>query len=179
MDEIWVPAAGWEDWLAVSTRGRVRTIRRVAASSRANQPTQIRPEQTLRPHLNHAGYATISTKRDGRRTKQFVHVLVARAFVPGWFEGATVDHIDGRKTNNLPSNLEWVTRQENTRRQNADGRGVPVGELHPAAKITNDAASAILERRAAGERVAVIADELGVSMSLVYKIASGLRRRTA
>lgn len=36
-------------------------------------------------------------------------------FVPGFFEGATVNHIDGDSLNNKKENLEWVTRAENIR----------------------------------------------------------------
>lgn len=46
-----------------------------------------------------------------------VHRLVAMAFVPNntglSFEELQVDHIDGNKLNNDPTNLEWVTQQQN------------------------------------------------------------------
>ncbi len=43
----------------------------------------------------------------------FVHRLVAQYFCDGYAEGLVVNHIDGDKTNNRSSNLEWVTRSEN------------------------------------------------------------------
>lgn len=46
---------------------------------------------------------------------QLVHRLVAFAFVPGYFEGAVVNHKDGVKANNFWRNLEWVTTAENNR----------------------------------------------------------------
>jgi hypothetical protein len=177
MDEQWLPVEGWEEWLAVSTLGRVKAVERLATSCRESQPTQLRREIILQPHLNHAGYRTISTKRGGKRQKQFVHCLVAKAFVPGWFEGATVDHIDGNKLNNLPSNLEWVTRQENSRRQNAAGRGVPKGERHPCAKLADADVPKLFKLRAAGLSLSEIARCFNVSPSLVHKITSDLRRR--
>ena len=42
-----------------------------------------------------------------------VHRLVAKAFVPGYFEGAQVNHKDGNKGNNAWWNLEWVTARQN------------------------------------------------------------------
>lgn len=41
-----------------------------------------------------------------------VHVTVAMAFVPGWFAGATVDHINQDKADNRAANLRWASLQE-------------------------------------------------------------------
>lgn len=66
--------------------------------------------KVLKPHLNLTGYLTVEL-----RGKEFkLHQLVANAFVPGKKEGLVPNHKDGNKTNCLPSNLEWVTRSENT-----------------------------------------------------------------
>lgn len=42
-----------------------------------------------------------------------VHRLVAKYFVPGYFDGAVVNHKDGNNRNNHASNLEWVTQRDN------------------------------------------------------------------
>lgn len=52
-----------------------------------------------------------------------VHRIVASAYLfDQYFERATVDHIDGNKTNNSVSNLEWVTQGENAKRSYKNGR---------------------------------------------------------
>lgn len=48
----------------------------------------------------------------GQYTKS-IHRLVAEYFVPGYFDGAVVNHIDGNNRNNSYDNLEWVTQNEN------------------------------------------------------------------
>lgn len=46
-----------------------------------------------------------------------IHRLVASAFCfDTYFEGATVDHVDGNPKNNYYKNLEWVPQAENNRR---------------------------------------------------------------
>ena len=42
-----------------------------------------------------------------------VHRLVAQAFIPNTHNKRFINHKDGDKSNNLVSNLEWVTSSEN------------------------------------------------------------------
>lgn len=53
------------------------------------------------------------TNREGKRVKRSMHRLLMQTFVPNPFNKAHVNHIDGDKSNNDLSNLEWATPQEN------------------------------------------------------------------
>lgn len=46
---------------------------------------------------------------------KLVHILVARAFVPGYRPGLVVNHKDENTRNPYATNLEWVTQKENIR----------------------------------------------------------------
>jgi hypothetical protein len=59
----------------------------------------------LSPNVHKTGYLTFNTHADGRRQKLYVHRVVATAFL-GLQTGQTVNHMDGDKQNNAPSNLE-------------------------------------------------------------------------
>jgi len=59
------------------------------------------------------GYHVINMRKNGKQIQHRIHRLVAEAFIANPNNYPQVNHIDGDKTNNLPSNLEWVTSQQN------------------------------------------------------------------
>ena len=61
------------------------------------------------------GYEMVSLRSKDEVIKTYIHILVAKAFVEGYFVGATVNHIDGNKRNNHKSNLEWITKVDNVK----------------------------------------------------------------
>lgn len=74
----------------------------------------------LNPSKKLNGYMQINLfTNDGRRKKEYVHRLVALAFIPNDSGLPEVNHIDGIRDNNVVSNLEWVSRQENMDKSSA------------------------------------------------------------
>jgi hypothetical protein len=67
---------------------------------------------------------TIIVAENGKRksTSRAVHRLVAQAYIENPNNFSQVDHLDGNKKNNVSSNLEWVTREENAKRSHQDPR---------------------------------------------------------
>lgn len=70
------------------------------------------------------GYMIVSLSDGKHSAKYKVHRLVGFAFVPGWFEGAEIDHVDNNRANNDATNLRWVTHRENVRRSIDSGTHV-------------------------------------------------------
>lgn len=71
-------------------------------------------EKILKPYKDKKGYLTISLSKNNKSKIFKIHRLVGFAFVEGWFEGATIDHIDTNKENNIWTNLRWTTNKENS-----------------------------------------------------------------
>lgn len=63
----------------------------------------------LDPLISSSGYKFV---RIGKKSYP-LHRVVASTFIPNPENKPQVNHIDGNKTNNAVSNLEWVTNQEN------------------------------------------------------------------
>jgi hypothetical protein len=61
-----------------------------------------------------SGYMQVNYFLNGKRQYRYAHRLVAEAFVKNPEKLPWVNHIDGVKTNNDASNLEWVTPSTNT-----------------------------------------------------------------
>lgn len=109
MKEIWEDIKGWEGKYQVSNLGRVKSLPRTTIRNGhiANVYGRI-----LKQRINQDGYYSVSLG-NSPRVPYRVHRLVAEAFIDNKHGLAQVNHIDGNKTNNLVSNLEWVSQLDN------------------------------------------------------------------
>lgn len=67
----------------------------------------------VKQQISKQGYYRLELWANGYGKKYLVHRLLAQAFIDNPDMKPQVNHIDGNKTNNALSNLEWVTQSEN------------------------------------------------------------------
>lgn len=62
------------------------------------------------------GYATVNLYNKDKKMKSLtIHRLVAKAFIPNPQNYSDVNHINGIKLDNRVENLEWCSKQQNTK----------------------------------------------------------------
>lgn len=100
MEEVWKDIKGYEGLYQISNLGRVKSTKR-------------HEETIMSPPRDKVGYTRVSLLKDGYRKTYLVHRLVAEMFIPNPDNKKEVDHIDTDPTNNVVTNLRWVSPSEN------------------------------------------------------------------
>lgn len=100
--EFWKDIEGYEGLYQVSNVGQVKSLKR---------------NKILKSGKTKKGYLQISLYKDGKRKLFLIHRLVAAAFLPNEEELPQVDHVNGNKTDNRASNLQWISHVENLRKK--------------------------------------------------------------
>jgi hypothetical protein len=168
-NEVWLPIKGYEGSYEVSNLGGVRSVDRIIERSKRGK--LVAKGKMLLLRLNKGGYQTAGLWLSGKGKPCQVHRLVAIAFIPNPENKPQVNHIDGAKTNNIVSNLEWATSLENMTHARVAGLIVyKLGTENPNARLTP---SIVREIRALGElghKYKHIGNALGVSPKQVSNI---------
>ncbi|MCM3783681.1 NUMOD4 domain-containing protein [Neobacillus mesonae] len=126
--EHWVDIVGYEGKYQVSNQGRVRSLDREIITK--NGVVKPKKGKVLSPCNNGNGYMYVSL---GKGNHEYIHHLVARAFVCNPRCVKEVNHINEIKSDNRADNLEWVTRIENIRH----GTGIERARRARAGKLIN------------------------------------------
>lgn len=113
MKEEWRAIEGYEGLYEVSNLGNVRSVDRHVKD---NKYLRLFKSVILKPteHNGKQSYYYVSLRVKGKTNKNFVHRLVAQAFILNIDKKPQVNHKDGNVHNNCVENLEWVTNAENT-----------------------------------------------------------------
>ena len=102
LDEIWKDVPYYDGAYQVSNYGRVKSF--------TNGKTHYKAQ-----HDNGRGYMTVQLWKDGKGKKEYVHRLVALAFIPNPDKLPQVNHKDEDKQNNYVNNLEWCDNSYNNK----------------------------------------------------------------
>lgn len=97
---MWKDIPTWEDTYEINENGEVR-----------NKITG----NYIKGDINNAGYCRVCLYKKPRKQRYFRHRLVAELFIPNPNNLPEVNHINGDKTKNCASNLQWCDRTCNER----------------------------------------------------------------
>jgi hypothetical protein len=138
------------------------------------------PGRVLKTLPDGRGYPRTTVCWNGRTRWAHVHTLVAEAFLgipPGAMgngDGWTVNHINGRKTDNRVENLEYLTSRENIAHARRVGLRDDRGAGNGNAKLTDDQVHEIRNRYKRGiTRQVDLASEYGVDQGTISRIVRG------
>ena len=121
------------------------------------------------------GYLRCTYRTSGKSHHIAPHRAVAEVFVENKDpEGCRiVNHIDGVKDNNLPSNLEWTNPRGNRIHAQVIGSHHVVGDAHSQNKIGSTTAHRICHLLEEGLRQVDVANAVGVDRHIVTAIKRG------
>lgn len=113
MEEIWKDIEGFEGRYQISTKGRVKNIKR-------NKILKLKKTRKIYP------YYSVGLYKEGKVHYKLIHCLVAKAFIPNPDNLPEVNHKDWDTSNNCVENLEWCSRFYNANYRQNEREGDPI-----------------------------------------------------
>lgn len=166
--EIWKDVKGYEGIYKISNFGNVKSLERLKKSK--GNSTRVVNERILKYNTNIFGYKYVILCKESKNKCFLIHRLIGIAFIPNPENKPQINHINGIKTDNSISNLEWCTQQENSIHAFKTGlmhHNPKVGERHGRSKLTE---KEVLEIRNDNRTHEKIAQSYNVSSPLISHI---------
>lgn len=180
--EEWKDIKDFESLYQVSNIGRIRRIKFI------NGKYNFDKIKYLQLKTYNKRYIQVWLYKNGKKYIKQVHRLVAEAFIPNVENKSQVNHINGIKTDNRASNLEWCTAKENInhafknelikiKKGKENWHYMKRGKLCPNSKQVNqyDLKGNFIRT---WESMHNIERELNISNSTICKVCNG-KRKTA
>ena len=167
--EEWRPVVGFELCYDVSSLGRVRR------NQNASTKSTTFPGRILTSSADSStGYHRVTLHSKGRKQREQVHRLVARAFIEGFEPGRHVNHKNGIKTDNRVENLEWCSARENVLHAWRMGLNTPNrGEQSGRSTLKDQDVRIISFLLSRGVQAAILAEAFGVTGANISSIKRG------
>ena len=172
MQEEWKDIEGYKDKYMVSNSGKIKSLKRKVEYDGGYYTLN----EVIMKQKDIRGYKNITLSKNNKSRTLQVHRLVLEHFNPVKdMDKLQVNHIDGDKSNNSLSNLEWCTPKENTQHAIKLGkRGDQKGIKNPNSKLNPKQVKEIVEiRNSTGNSHSKISKKFNVSRKTVGNILNG------
>lgn len=117
MTEIFKDIPNYEGLYQVSNLGNVKSLPK--GDGNGNRTRLLKQEIIS---ANHTSYRRVTLSKEGKVKRFQVHRLVALVFLSNPEDKPHVNHIDNDGSNNIVTNLEWCTAQENMAHSSSQSR---------------------------------------------------------
>lgn len=162
-NEIWKDIPDYKGY-QISSFGRVRSFIVHCSHERRYSTSSFR---ILKGGVDKDGYRRlILCQESGFRKSYKFYELVCLHFIGERPAGLVITHLDGNKTNDCLSNLEYRTQKENILDKNKHGT-MPRGESHHSSKLKN---SDVYEIRVSSQSNKELSVKFGVGESQISAV---------
>jgi len=158
MKEIWKCIPNYEGLYEVSNTGRIKSL-----SGKLIINGKISKEIILKPIIDRYGYLKTTLYKNKTGKIKSIHRVVLEAFVGS--SDLPCNHINGIKSDNNLSNLEYCTQSENEKHAHRIGLKNFKGENAPSSKLTESQV----------RRIKFIAEHYKVERGYWSKLARSLK----
>lgn len=171
--ETWKDINGYEGYYQISSHGNIRSLDRHVKHSKGGH--RLLKGKEIAKCINSSGYYKVMLNKKGTTKNEYIHRLVAQAFIENPEDKPETNHKDGNKLNNHISNLEWATIQENAQHAHDTGLSFVSGYTRykvakASARFTMDTAKKIRQEFADGERICDLAQKYDCYDSTIINI---------
>ena len=111
MKEFWKDVKGFEGLYLISNLGNCKSLT-ITVIDKNGHKRHLKGN-VLHTNKNSSGYYCYMLTKEGKHYNKLVHRLVAQAFIPNPDKLPQINHKDEDKSNNVVTNLEWVTSEAN------------------------------------------------------------------
>lgn len=160
VNEQWSDIKGYEGYYRISNTGKIYSIKSNIMLKQSN---------------SNKGYHSVKLQRNGIKKTYRVHRLVAMTFIPNPTGLLEVNHIDEDKSNNLVTNLEWMSHTDNVNHGTRNSRASDSLKIANARPIVAIFKNGVTKTYGSASQCAKL---LGLSAGNINSVIRGTRNHT-